>query len=866
MSPTLMAQNDPGLYKGDQALKDGFHGKAWQFYQSAYSKSAATEKTTLLKRLSLAAPKAGKKAETIVEMNKFLNSKESSKIEMSLLANLYLSKCNLELQLKLYSEAVQSCNTVLAKPEKLPESILKNALDFAVFSLTKAGELKKASELIEKHLKSFADVVIAEQQNARLKILLGEYINAISILDKYKDSKDAFTAFLRFWAYFKANETERAMTIFKGEISKLESSPDPVFTAVLIKFAESIYVKQIVESTKVLDIAYTLEKNTDTKAHIILKRAELLIKAKRDDDAIKTLNSFEKVYPKSNKILAVYLQLAELFEDKNTPETLNQAENYLSSVIDDDAKTNSQHIEALLNRGTTRLKSLKYKEAAEDFSLAASTAAVYKMPLKEISYSIYMAGLSQYINGSTNRNFELLSKSAEHFQKVIEYNAGFVEQAFTMRAVSLRKAEKWSEAVDVLEAMLTRFPNNDEAQYLLGLSRLSSGDVVNGIKTMDKFVSQKPDDPRAPQALLESLRSAIYGLDKRQSFMQSLELIEKFESYSKKSTKTENYQNISPAILHLKAILLWKQNRDEDAEKNWISFLNLYPDHLLAMEVRLWLAFKKMREIPADIDSAITFYVDALAKHKDSHLTGFTFWQFSKALHEKGSYRDSLAKIKSAENFYRKHIKEPGALRKLAAVLFFNGEVHSSMGNHSQAIIAYTEARELAADEDIKTALTGRIGDCNFSLAIKISDVEDKQDDFAKLLNKAADAYSQISKTETNSAFVKEQALYKLAKCHETAGLKGSREPQNAELAKALECYWELFFSHNDKRKQGIQTNPYYFCRTGYDLARLQLMFSEPDMRLAINTYKILADSKLPGTKEAGILAKQLTEVLNSKK
>ena len=50
------------------------------------------------------------------------------------------------------------------------------------------------------------------------------------------------------------------------------------------------------------------------------------------------------------------------------------------------------------------------------------------------------------------------------------------------------------------------------------------------------------------------------------------------------------------------------------------------------------------------------------------------------------------------------------------------------MGNHSQAIIAYTEARELAADEDIKTALTGRIGDCNFSLAIKISDVEDKQD------------------------------------------------------------------------------------------------------------------------------------------
>ena len=112
-----------------------------------------------------------KKAETIVEMNKFLNSKESSKIEMSLLANLYLSKCNLELQLKLYSEAVQSCNTVLAKPEKLPESILKNALDFAVFSLTKAGELKKASELIEKHLKSFADVVIAEQQNARLKIL-----------------------------------------------------------------------------------------------------------------------------------------------------------------------------------------------------------------------------------------------------------------------------------------------------------------------------------------------------------------------------------------------------------------------------------------------------------------------------------------------------------------------------------------------------------------------------------------------------------------------------------------------------------------------------------------------------------------------
>ena len=130
-------------------------------------------------------------------------------------------------------------------------------------------------------------------------------------MDKYKDSKDSTTAFLRFWAYFKANETDRALTIYQEKISTFQENPDPVFTTVLVKFAESIYSQKIIECTKVLDTAYKLERNAHTKADIILTRAELLIKAKRDEDAIKTLISFEKVYPESNKLLAVYLQLAD---------------------------------------------------------------------------------------------------------------------------------------------------------------------------------------------------------------------------------------------------------------------------------------------------------------------------------------------------------------------------------------------------------------------------------------------------------------------------------------------------------------------------------------------------------------------------
>ena len=866
ISSHVLADSDADKFKGDQALQDGFHTKAWDFYMSSYRNAEFGKKTTLLNRLSLAAEKSGKAATTIKEMEDFLKLKRSKSLEGSKLATLYLNKCNLELTLKRYRNAAKSCKIILSKAEKLPESTLQTALNFAVFSLTKAGALDAASKLIEKHLNSFADVAKAELQNARLKILLGQYINAISILDKYKSSKNAMPAFLRFWAFYKANEGDRASIIFNNHIVNFTESPDPVFTNVMIKYSESIYQDEIIEATNVLDKAFLLESNPDVKAHIILKRAELLIKTERIDDAIKTLLSFQKAYPKSNKILEVYSQLAELYTQKSDNEDLNQAENYLALILQSDTKSSALYFDSLIKSGNIHLKKQEFSKAAENYSKAAEVAVSSKQPAEKVSYSVYMTGFSQYLKAASEDDKTIFLSAAESFKKVIDYNTGFTEEAFIVRAASLRKAEKYKIAVDVLEAMLTRYPKNKDALYLLGLSRLASGEITKGIKTLTSFVQEKPNDPRSPDALLESLKAAIYGLDKRQSFIKSLEVIENFESYKRNSELSKIYEPASPAILHLKAVLFWKQNRGEEAEKNWTAFLNLYPENYLAIEVKLWLAFKKIRGPAADVESALMFYNDAVTMHKESILTGFALWQFSKALHKNGEFENAYSKIKAAENFYKEQLPSASASRNLASVLFFTGEIHSSMGEYESAVEVYREALKFTSDKDMQTAIRGRIGDCRFSQATKLSD--DSETDFEEFMSEAKEAFTDIYKMTAGNIFSKEQALYKLAKCHEFTGLQKDSEAKsgNSEIAKALEYYWELFFNHNDRLKKGIRTNPYYFCRTGYDLARLQLMFDEPDIRSAVNTYSILAKSKLPGTSDAAILARQLNRVLSGKK
>ena len=866
LSLQLYGDSQLDKFKGDRARQDGFYSHAWTFYLSAYKQAKNEDKTILLRRLESVAINANKGNETHVIMASFLKSAKAQKIEVSLLANIYLSHCNLLLQLRQFKEAAQACTTVLSQVDKLPEKTLQQALDFAVYSLTRAQQPEKASALIEKHLKSFADIERAELKNARLKVLLGQNINALAILDKYKDSKESLPAFLRLWAYLKAGETKRSLEIFELQIKEYKTAPDPAFSGVLIKLAESLYKENIKAATLILDKAYELETNADQKAYLVLKKAELLIATKQNSEAIISLYFFEKAYPQSNKKFWVLAQLAQLYTEMNEPESLKKSEAYLTTVIDSKQKNQQLHYESLLNRGKARIQSHALQSATDDFSQAAKVAASHKMPINQVSSPIYMAGMAQYLLGQEKGNPDNHSQAADFFKKVIEFNADLTEKAFIMRSIALRRAKKWQEAIDNLEAMLTRFPKNNEAHYLLGLSLFDAGDIERGIKIMNNFIAKNPQDKRAPEAIIESLRAAVYNSDKRQSRDQSLKLIKSFEAKLKDSSTQQIFSQAAPVILHLKAILSWKQNKEQDAEHYWHLFLKDYPEHFLAMEVRLWLAFKKTRQNPIDLDRAIALYEDILKLHPESKLYGFALWQFSRALFKDHKYSQALSQIEAAIQVFRDQLDKPGSLRKLAAALFFEGEIRTARGDYEFAIKSFTEAHSLSSDLETKLCLTGRIGDCYFSMAKKVADDEEQKSEFSLLIHTAIESYSTIHKSPKTNPFIQEQALYKLAKCYETSGLNGERTAQNGDLAKALEHYRELFFGYQEKVKQNQPTNSYYFCRTGYDLARLQMMFSPPHIKSAINTYEILAKSGLPGTKEARLLAQQLRAVVENEK
>ncbi|NQZ60518.1 MAG: hypothetical protein HRT88_23980, partial [Lentisphaeraceae bacterium] len=158
-------------------------------------------------------------------------------------------------------------------------------------------------------------------------------------------------------------------------------------------------------------------------------------------------------------------------------------------------------------------------------------------------------------------------------------------------------------------------------------------------------------------------------------------------------------------------------------------------------------------------------------------------------------------------------------------------------------------------------ALQGRSADCLFSLAGRIKSKDPQSEQYIALLTRAKDTYAAIHKNKLCPPGFKAQALYKMAKCYEMLGRQDHNASDN--LVKAERVLRECFFEHYEKWQKGENSNPYYFCRSGYDLARLQLHSETPDINSALKTYRILSHTKLPGTQNATQLADQLLEVLS---
>lgn len=847
---------------GDQLYLDGFASLSWAKYEKALDRTKDDKlKFRLLINMSKTAKEAGKLSETLNEVTSFITS-SGSKLEKAHLASLILNASLMQLELSQYNKAFESCMKLKKEFAQLPAAITNSLLETAVFALVKASKAEEASKLIEEYQKSFTDQTKMDLENARLKIMLSQYVNAITILGKYIESKDPLPHFLSMWAYLKSGDTNKSYEIYNKYLSAVTVMPDPAFTGVIIKLAESTFKDKSKEAVALLDKANTLESNVDMKAYISLKKAELQVQAGMNTEAITELESFLKLYPKSNRILQSNYQLAELYF-RSEKQDLAKASGYLNTLIDANPANKKLLYKALVLRAEVKQAIGALKDSAGDFTSAAELAAKEKLPADDLTFPLLKAGIVKYIEAESNGQKEAFNDAANSFYSAASVKSSYRAQAALMQIQSLRRAESYTMAVKMAEQWLKIFPLNADINYLYGLSLLEDEKIDDGIKAIRKFIISNSNDSRVPMAYVHALKAAVYSKKSTSLTRESEKLIISFESMEKRLEKDSQFvKQAAPYIMHLKAIFAWKNNYRVVAENLWNQFLLKHPNHPVTAEVYLWLAFKTRNSASKSFEEAIKFYSSALAMLGENTLKGYTQTQLGKSFWKTGEFEKALESLESAIKVYKKTKLDESSTEEFATLLFLSGDLYARTGNYlEKALPALEEAEKLTTHLDVKAAIRGRIADCYFSSAGQLRSRDEQKELYLSRINKAISIFKEIYADKNSSKSIREQALYKLAKCHETLGNSGEKSPTNKDLADAHRYYHELFFGYKDDIKRGLNRDPYFFCRAGYDLARLQLSYDEKDIQSAISTYEILSQSGYPGTKEAGVMVNFLKGV-----
>ncbi|MCM8525513.1 MAG: tetratricopeptide repeat protein [Lentisphaeraceae bacterium] len=860
-SPFLLADTSSDLQlTGDQLYEDGFTSMAWKKYISAFNSTQDKKaQTQLLFKISKTAVPALKQNESINLLNKFITDK---KPEMLTANSLKLETALLYQNIDKFKESYSLCLDILKDIEKLPKELQEKTLETVIFSYIKDSKLEEASKLIEKYRDSFKSPEVIDLQNARLKILMAQFVSALSILGKYADSKDAFPQFLSLWAYMKSGDTGKAHDIFNKYLKDIQSSPDPAFTAILIKLAESTFKEQIDNATAVLDKAYAIEANPDMKAYILLKKAELLIQADKDENAVTTLEQYSTEFPKSNKILDVHLQLADLYY-RSDKQDLTKSATLLNAIVDVNPQDKKMMYSALILRAEVKQAVGTLVDSAGDFTAAAQLAQKEKLTADEIAYPLYRAGLVKYLEADKIDLKEAFNDASNSFYSAGSIKSSYRIQAALMQIQALRKAESYTTAVQMLKNWLKIFPKNADLNYLLGICLIEDSKAEEGIKALKKFINLYKTDQRVPMAYVFALDASIYNANAVKMVKESEKLIIDFEQEEKNNKSlSQAYKLASPYIQHLKAIFAWKNNYKVVAESLWTGFLKNNPDHPLASEAYLWLAFKARNSDNKDFNQAIVKYEAALASLQDSSLKGYTLIQLGKSYRTQFKFNKALESLLSAIAVYRKLKPTDSLNEEFSTLLFYAGDLFARIGEYeTKAIPLFEEAEKLTVDLNVKSALKGRITDCYFASASMISGQDEHVAKYQETLKKAQAIYKEIHLDSNSAKFISEQALYKLAKCHETIGNLKEKSHQNKDLDDARRYYEKIFFDYQNDAKKGKGRNSYYFLRAGYDLARLHLNFEEQGILPAITTYKILSQSGLPGTMEAKYMGEYLTSV-----
>ncbi len=649
----------------------------------------------------------------------------------------------------------------------------------------------------------------------KIALAAGQAERAAPLLDQldkqYGPDPLPVTGIYRVLLLLATDKWQEALALYRQAEPRFPVRPGPDHWLVASRLAAALAEhRQFTDAYKLLERSLGWASTQTDRIQTRLRMCECLIATEQVESAITALENFRKEFPGVPELVTVDLKLAELLRQSKSFLT---ACDYYGNVVDSPGAASDLRYQAAHSRAVCFREAGQLANASQAFSKAAKLG----LTPEQQAQCLFLAGDAAFALGTFTNAALLYQSVADTFPAL-----PMAEKARFNQGLSRAREGQFSQAAMILKTFLDTYPTSvlaDQARIERGVALRSSGDAADAVKELEALVAANPENPLAPQALLEAHLAAL-GMGNP---AHAIELLTRLATGYASSP-------LVPTAYYRRAHLQFLAGDYRAALADCEYFAGNFSASPLLGDVLMWLGDYYVSTKAAEQGEG--YYLQVATRLPSSPLAPEALIEAAKSAFQRGDTSRALSL--SGQLFRDYSTTVPPAM--LARAEMLQGDLLSSQGQYQDAIPHFTRIRDLVPDTDLANAASGRLGDMYYSLG----------DDNADNLGKAQEVFARLAADDKAAPAEREKTRFRLGKT-----LEKLNQPD-----KAIKEYLEIVYQWDVDAKAGKPRDWFYFLRAGSDAARL-LLIQERYLEAA-RLYERLAASKLPGSEDAGLKAREI--------
>jgi TolA-binding protein len=785
---------------GDKAFNDGYYSLAIKFY-SQYKTEAADDPVALKDAhlclfSAYVRDKDAKNARKDFDefsakfADDLSNNPESRQRADYWNANIMILEGHFDGAISLFNRILKTAPDI---SDIYCESL--SGLGMAYISLLNWDESEKTYIKLESVGKGTKWADYARKQRILVAIYKGEIDKARSILS-INDSKNVADILLSVFLLTKDGKVTEADGIYKKARAQAPQSSDSLWFNASINLANAFIEKKDFQSA----LAY--QKDAEFFADSDYDREKILIQIINSqslsgnyDAALESYRKFLKIFPNSPNTGIIRLQMAKVYyATKKTQDAIN----IYREIMENPKNDLSMRMTAAKEAGLLFISEKLFNEAREKFDFIVENAVDSNAKYEA---KIQLAGIL------------LLEKkyaeAAAEFAKIAEEDKSFREVALLKQVGCFFSMRDYQKSIQLVESFMKEFPkgeNFQNASFLYGMILLNLGKKDDALSAFADFAKKFPDHPDAPRSIFE-IGNIFFDNGNYKDAEANYSKV--FETYPK--------SELAPNSLYKRLYSHFLSGDQASAEKDLAVMVKYYPESAFTVKGLFWQS--DFYRDGGKNDKAEAVLQDILTKFSSVPSTAAEAVYECAYISYKTGKNDKAVKYldELSEKYPNESIVSEGFMLR--------GDIYTEANEYEKAVPFYTKAAERRPGSNLETACWGRLGDCFFSIAWKTSDGTN--------IMSATEYFKKIVNKKNVPLNLKEQAIYKLAKCEEVIGDKGG----------ALSRYREIIYGYQVDAEKGETRDPLWVVKSAQGASRLYLEKGTPEAaEAAVSIYRKLIE------------------------